>query len=656
MTTRSKRQKLEHETAVNGTSSTRPNGTTKMGSLDYSYPPKRPVRIGGASGGFTDRQRSIMSFARDMDVDVIIGDWMSEMTMQWHGAAKTDLLKAGKTDSERAGIYDPSFMGTLSPALPYLQERKVKVAVNAGASDTKMLAELVAKTVQEQGLQLKVAWIQGDEVMDVVNRLLKEGEKFENICRGGNLEDWNFEPIAAQCYLGGAGIAKAFEAGADIVICGRVSDAAGVVGASMWWHGWDRNQDLDEIASSLMAGHLIECSSYVCGGYYSGFKDLFDGCENIGFPIAEIHKDGTFILSKEPGTGGEMSVGTATSQILYEIQGPRYYGSDVVALLEEVTMEQIGKDQVRVSGIKGDLPPTTTKVGISARGGYQAEFHYYLCGLDLKEKAAWTERQIRHSMGKNVSRFTRLEFQLVGRCLEDPEDQEAATADLRIFVQAKDKDLIGASSMEGFQRWCMENFLQSCPGASIENDLRQITGKEYFEYWAALLPQSEIPHTVQLLWDGQSIDVPPAANLKDYGKFYDTRQWTYDTSSPTDLSSFGPTTRGPLGWIVLGRSGDKASDANVGLFVRHDDEWEWLRSLLSVEKMKQLLGREYNGKEVDRFEIPGLRAVHFLLHDHIRGGGWASTSTLDGLAKNVCEYLRAKYVDIPTAFLERGKV
>jgi ribosomal protein S16 len=626
-----------------------------MASVDGANPPKRPVRIAGASGGFTDRQRSILSFARDNDVDVIIGDWMSEMTMQWHGVAKADAARAGQ-DTNAIGAFDPSFMGTFSSALSHLQQRRIKVAVNAGASEPDKLAALVIKAVEEQGLDLKVAWIQGDEVMDVVQTLLKEGEKFENICFGGNLEDWPFEPIAAQCYLGGAGIAESFRAGADIVICGRVSDAAPVIGAAMWWHGWDRNHDFDALAGSLIAGHLIECSSYVCGGYYSGFKALFDGCENIGFPIAAIKKDGTFVLEKEPNTGGEMSVGTATSQLLYEIQGPRYYGSDVVALLEGIQMQQIAKDQVLVTGVKGSPPPTTTKVGITARGGYQAEFHYYMCGLDLKEKAEWTERQIRYSMGKNVEKFSCLKFSLNGWCQEDPENQDVATVDFRIFVQTKDKNILGAGSMVGFQRWCMENFLQSVPGASIENDLRQTSGKEYFEYWAALLPQSKVSHIVNLPFlHDKTISIPSSASLENYGKTYETRQWSYDTRNPVDLASVGPTKRGPLGWVALGRSGDKASDANVGFFVRNNDEWYWLRSLLTVAKMKELLGPEYNGKDIDRFEIPALRAVHFLLHDHL-DRGWSATSTYDGLGKNVCEYLRAKHVDIPIAFLERGTV
>ena len=294
------------------------NGVVNGSSHNNNNNGKRPIRIGGASGGFTDRQRAILSLAK-CDVDVIVGDWMSECTMSWHGAAKHEIMRStkgvadnnNKPASDRVGLFDPSFMGSFTPALPYLQEKGIKVAVNAGASDTEMLAKLVAETVREKGLDLKVAWIEGDDVMETVTRLMKKGERFENICFGGELKDWGFEPVAAQCYLGGAGIAEAFRRGADIVICGRVADAAPTIGAAMWWHGWDRDKDLDELAGSLVAGHLVECSSYVCGGYYSGFKDLFDGCEDVGFPIAEIYHDGSCMIEKEPGTGGQVSVQTA---------------------------------------------------------------------------------------------------------------------------------------------------------------------------------------------------------------------------------------------------------------------------------------------------------------------------------------------------------
>lgn len=214
---------------------------------------------------------------------------------------------------------------------------------------------------------------------------------------------------------------------------------------------------------------------------------------------------------------------------------------------------------------------------------------------------------------------------------------------------------MGNMSGPNFTRWCMENFLQSCPGASIVPDQRQSAAKSIYEYWVSLLPQSVINHQACLEWTGERIDIPAPKTTKTYSR----QQRSYDPNNPKDLSTsqtFGPTTRGPLGWVVLGRSGDKASDANVGLFVRHDDEWEWLRSLLTVDKMKQLLGpREYRGNGVDRFELRHIRAVHFLIHDHL-DRGFNSSSTLDGLGKNLCEYLRAKHVDIPERFLARGKV
>lgn len=568
---------------------------------------KKPLRVAGSSGGFTDRQRAIHSLAQ-CDVDVIVGDWMSECTMSWHGAAKSSILAKGDT-GDRQGLFDPSFMANVTPALPLLAEKGIKLAVNAGASDTEMLAKTVEKAIADAGLseKLKVAWIQGDEVLDVVNKLLKQGEKFENICFGGELKDWGFEPVAAQCYLGAAGIAEAFRQGANIVICGRVADAAPTIGAAMWYHGWDREKDFDQVAGALIAGHLIECSSYVCGGYYSGFKTLFDGCENIGFPIAEVFADGSCAIIKEPNTGGEISVGGVSSQLLYEIQGPQYYGSDVVAVLEGIKMVQEGKDRVLVTGVKGKPPPTTTKVGITASGGYQAEFHFLFVGLDLEQKAEWTEKQVRASMGKNVERFSCLKFTLNGYCPEDPRNQDVATVDFRVFAQTKDRSLVVKDTMEvpGFNRWCLENFLQSAPGATIENDIRQSAGKEFFEYWAALIPQKEITHQVKTLWNGKTIDIPPSPSMVEYKD----RQWSYETKDPVSLENFGPTTRGPMGWRVLGRSGDKASDANLGLFVREDDEWDWLRSFLTVEKLIQLIGPEYNGKLIERFEIPEIPSV-----------------------------------------------
>ncbi|KIH91927.1 hypothetical protein SPBR_01500 [Sporothrix brasiliensis 5110] len=610
---------------------------------------KRPIRIAGASGGFTDRQRAIHDLAKNCNVDVIVGDWMSECTMTIHGALK--VAREGKED-QGPGLFDPCFMGSLTPGLPVLQANGVKLAVNAGASDAELLAREVKSKITELGLSLKVAWIEGDEVTPQVKDLIAKGEKFTNLDTGKDLSEWGYEPIYAQCYLGGLGIAEAFRAGADIVVCGRVADAAPTIGAAAWWHGWDRS-DLDALAGSLMAGHLIECSAYVTGGYYSAFKDLFDGCENLGFPIAAVEANGETVLTKEANTGGEVSVGTVTSQLVYEIQGPLYYNSDVTANIEGIKFTQTGKDEVRMTGVKGLPPPPTTKVGLTAQGGFQAEFHYLFVGLDIEKKAEWTERQIRYAMGKNIDKLTCLKFQLIGSVPENPDNQNSATADFRVFVQTRDPSVLGLGNMTGpnFTRWCMENFLQSAPGATIVPDQRQAAPKNIYEYWVALLPQDVVKHRAVLEWNNQAIDIPAPKITQVYGH----RQNSYETEAPVDLATFGPTTRGPIGWVVLGRSGDKASNANIGLFVRHDDEWDWVRSLLTKDKFIELLAKEYLGHGLDRFEMPNLKTVHFLLKDHL-DRGFNSTSSLDGLGKNLCEFIRCRHVDIPNKFLARGKV
>ena len=477
--------------------------------------------------------------------------------------------------------------------------------------------------------------------------------------------------------------------GADIVIAGRVADAAPTVGAAIWWHGWDR-RDLNELAGALMAGHIIECSAYATGGYYAGFKDLMDGCENLGFPIATIESTGETVFTKGAGPGGEMSVGTATSQLLYEIQGPYYFNSDVVADIEGLTFKQIRKNEVRMTGVKGLPPPPTTKVGVTSETGklWQAEFHFFFVGLDIEEKvtrtspasilslpslhkttaknthpqAQWTEKQIRYAMRDNIHKFTQLKFHCVGSAAPNADSQDASTVDFRVFAQTRDPSIVGAGGGPAgvglgtmttgtFVRWCLENFLQSCPGATVEVDTRQSIARPIMEYWPTIMPQSLFQERTVLEWSGEGIDIPGPKETRVYGA-----QKSYEpTPVERRVGSYGPTSNVPLGYVALGRSGDKASDADVGFFVRYDDEWDWLKTLLSTETFIKLLGKEYTGNRIDRCEFAGLKAVHFLLKDHLDRGS-VSSSSMDPFGKNLCEFIRARYVDIPNKFLDRGRV
>jgi hypothetical protein len=503
--------------------------------------------------------------------------------------------------------------------------------------------------VQRKGLDLSVAWISGDEVLPQLLEAQKRGESpFENICTGENLGDWQFEPIYAQAYLGGLGVAKAFEHGADIVICGRVSDASPLIGAAYWWHSWQRS-DLDKLANAFVAGHLSECSSYSTGGNYTGFKDLEClGWANIGYPIVEIAASGDVVVTKNKGSGGEVSVNTLTSQFLYEIQGPWYYNSDVTAILDDISFEQLSMDRVALRGVKGALPPPTTKVGITAKPLYQAEMHWFLTGLDIPAKARMIEQQIRAQMAAHIGSFTRLSFQTIGSCADNPTNQNSATVDFRVVAQArKAEDLAPAK----FVRPCIDPIMCAYPGATPHLDLRQAFPKEIFEYYVTLMPQSAIAHQTHLA-SGEVIDIPPPTRTRTYPK----RQPTQDTtSSPLDLRSLGATVHAPLGTIVHARSGDKGSDCNVGFWVRYQDEYAWLQNLLSVEIMKGLLAEEYKGGRIERCEFAGLKAVHFLLKDHL-DRGVSCTTSVDFLGKNCAEYLRARVVDVPLRFMARGRI
>lgn len=540
-------------------------------------------------------------------VDVLIGDWMSEANMTSRAALKTENTALGgftpsadAAKEAREGAYEPTFLEALEPALENIAKYKIRVAVNAGASDTKLLHQVVTEMVASKGVSLKVAWISGDEVLPAVQKAQQAGQNsFENICTGEVLNEWKFKPIYAQAYLGGLGIAAALSDGADIVVCGRVSDASPVIGAACWWHNWARNQ-LDELANAFVAGHLIECSNYVCGGNFSGFKALeTKAWHDIGYPIAEISSNGSVVITKNASSGGEVSPQTCSSQLLYEIQGPWYYNSDVTAILSDIAFEQLATDRVALRGVRGAPPPPTTKVGLTAPGGFQAEVHWFLCGLDIEAKARMMEAQARHALAPYSDKFSKLTFTINGSAAIDSPDQKAATVDFRVFVQAPRAEDIAPAK---FFRPVVDPIMQGYPGATVHLDWRQGLPKPVYEYWVTLLPQSEVVHMVHL-WDGREYEVPPPELTRVWEKLQPSLAVTEGgpVGEEEAVERWGATVRGPLGWIVHARSGDKGSNANVGFWVKYKDEWDWLRWVLSADKVKELLGQEYNGKRIVNF-------------------------------------------------------
>lgn len=595
----------------------------------------RPVRIAQIAASNVDRHEIFAILAKTNEADVFVGDWMSEWNMCARGA--------GKAMGTEEFSYEETFVDAITPALEDLERNRIKVAVNAGATDTAKLHEHITGLVKKKGLNLNVAYVDGDVVTDAVKKMIKDGNAFPHLVDSLNhLSDVGDEIVFAQCYLGVWGIARAFHEGADIVLCGRVSDASPAVGAAAWWHNWKEDQ-YDELASALIAGHLIECTGYVTGANFTGFK-RFPVNVKTGFPIAEIASNGEVIITKTKIFTGEMSPETCTCQLMYEIQGPWYFNSDVTAEITNAKLELIAKDRVRLSGIHGLPPPPTTKVGFTTVGGYQAEVHWFMVGLDVKEKATMLTAQIKERL--NTDNFHCLEFQTYGSVAEDANNQASATVDFRIFAQACTEELI---SHKNFFRPCIDILNITYPGATFHLDNRQSFPKIYYEYFVSLMKQSLVKQQVHIR--NEVLDIAPPTVTKDYP----SQQPSTDVTNPVDLNSFGPTTLAPLGYVAHGRSGDKSSNVNVGIFVRHADEYDWLRSLLSIAKIKELLRDEYTGNKVDRWEFPNVWAVHFILHDHL-DRGVNSNSTYDFLGKNVAEFIRYQKVEIPNVFLERGKI
>ncbi|THW28376.1 DUF1446-domain-containing protein [Aureobasidium pullulans] len=603
-------------------------------------PTQRHLRIGNCSGATGDAPHAMARMVREADVDVITGDWLSEMNIAWESIRKAEDPELG---------YDVGFLRQLTECIDDIAERKTKIITNAGAMNAPVLARKVEELCQSRGHDLVVATILGDDV----SYLLKQGKsgqralEFPHLDHQNQLlEDWDpdLEPTCAAAYIGAWGIVAALREGADIVICGRVTDASPVVGAAAWWYGWSE-QSYDQLAGALIAGHLIECGPYATGANFSGFKQFLSELVDLAFPIAEITPSGTCYITKPDSMNGVVDKFNITSQLLYELQGQMYLNPDVVADIGSIRIEETGrKNCVSITGCKGFPPPATTKVMVAAPGGWQAETTYYINGLDVQEKAQMLKQQLQSIF--SGSKFSKFSAELYGTQVDDPSSQQAGTVMLRVFAQARRKEDIAA---EKFKIPLYSLRMQSYPGYHMNLDFRTMEPKQFYEIFPATIPQATINHEAVVA--GKTISIPPPRRTQHYP----VQRPSSETATAVDLESFGPTERRPLGTVVHARSGDKANNSNAGFFVRHADEYPWLQSLLTVDKLKELLQDDYAGHSIERCEFPSILAEHFRIMDFL-DGGIASSSRIDGLGKGVGEYLRSKHVDIPIRFLQRGTI
>ncbi|KAF5723331.1 transcription activator acu-15 [Fusarium mundagurra] len=577
-----------------------------------------PIRIGNVSGATGDHPHAMSRMVRSGNVHVITGDWLSEMNIAWNAITKQEV-------DPNLG-YENGFYEQLDECLDNIMQRDIRVVTNAGALNTDALYDKVRALCEKRGYaDCVVAKVLGDDVSDVVGRRDVQITHLDHPEQ--TLESWGFTPCCATAYIGCWGIVQALRSGARIVICGRCTDASPVMGAAAWYHGW-REDQYEELAGSLLAAHLIECGPYVVGANFSGFKDFLPELVDIAFPIAEIDPRGRCTIGRTAEGGGRVTKETVIAQLLYELQGHLYLNLDVVADLSGVHVEQESENRVSVSGVKGLPPPSTAKVMIAAKGGFQAEATFYINGLDVYEKAAMMKNQLAH-MFKD-SNFSRLSIELYGTPAENPTSQQAGTVSLRVFAQARRKEDIDAPK---FKVPIYALRMQSYPGYHMNLDFRTMVPKPFMEMFPALMPVSAIEHRVEMSTGASHHIEPPAKTAK-----YPIVRPSTETHGPVDMLTFGPTEWAPLGSVVHARSGDKGDNSNVGFFVRNDDEYAWLRNLLTVSKLKQLFGDDwFKGdpeRRVERVEFPGINAVHFRVLDNLNGG-IASSDRIDGLGKGI---------------------
>ena len=589
------------------------------------------VRIANCSGFYGDRVSAAREMVEGGPIDYLTGDWLAELTM----------LILSRTRAKRpGGGYARTFITQMEQVMGTCLDRGIRVVSNAGGLDPAGCAEAVAEVADRLGLAPRIGVVTGDDLMGRLDDLVGAGHDLAHMDTGDALGDRRGHVVTANAYLGCWGIVEALDNGADIVITGRVTDAAVVMGPAAHAFGWDRT-DWDALAGACVAGHVIECGAQAAGGNYAFFTEVAD-LRHPGFPIAEMAPDGSCVITKHPGSGGAVSIGTVTSQLLYEIGSERYLNPDVVARFDTVHLSQDGPDRVRIADVKGEPAPPTLKVGVNYVGGYRNTYTFCLTGLDIEAKAELLEDQIWSHIPGGRESFAFARSQLLRTDHDDPATNEAATALLRVTVKDPDERVVGRA----FSNVAVELALASVPG--FYGLGMPAAGSPYGVFWPTTLPAELCPQTVAVR-DHRGEDATTVVD-NTIGVSGDTVEVVPDAVVLPPAPG-GPTVRVPIGRVVGARSGDKGGTANLGVFARSAEGYAWLASFLTVERLRALMPAETASLDVRRYELPNLWSLNFLVVALLEEGV-AGSSRMDAQAKSLGEYLRAKVVDVPASLVD----
>ena len=629
-----------------------------------------PIRVANCSGFYGDRLSAAAEMVDDGPIDVLTGDWLAELTM---------LILARTRARRPGGGYARSFVKQMEQVMGACLDSGIKVVSNAGGLDPHGCAQAVADTAERLGLSPRIACVDGDDLMGRLDPSAADAVTLRSFITGEPMTAADTARlITANAYLGGWGIAEALRRGADIVVTGRVTDAAVVCGPAAWRHDW-RIDDWDALAGAVVAGHVIECGTQATGGNYSFFTEI-DGMARVGFPWAEIAADGSSVIGKHEGTGGAVTTGTVTAQLLYEIDAPGYLGPDVTARFDTIRLAQAGPDRVRIDSVRGEPPPSTLKVATNELGGYRSEITVGLTGLDIEAKAALVHDAFWRACPHGPGDYAKVVERVARTDKADPATNEEAAAVWRLTVFDHDEERLGRTLSDAVN----ELALATIPGMFSPGSAAR--PRAFGVYRPAVVPAEAVPQYVTFLDGERTVVDPVSAALCGERSVFDPVAGAFpgeravfdpvagashgertvvtpvavptpttsaplipSPAPPADGRDWGATRSAPLGRIVGARSGDKGGNANLGVFARSDEAFEWLDGFLSTERLRELLP-EAAPLRVDRHRLPNIWSLNFVIHG-LLGDGVAASDRQDPQAKSLGEWLRARVVEVPDGLL-----
>ncbi len=578
---------------------------------------KDVIRVANISGFYGDRFSAMQEMLKGGEVDFLTGDYLAELTMA--------ILYKSKMKNANHG-FALTFLQQIQHVMAECLDRRVKVIANAGGLNPSSLAKSLQELATKLQLSPVIAFIEGDDLMPRLSDIpLKHTDS------GVVMQDSGMLPLSANAYLGCWGIVEALRQGADIVVTGRVADTSLVMAPAAYAFDWHRN-DWDALASAAVAGHVIECSGQAVGGNYS-FVDEIDSYHNMGFPFADIHRDGSVVISKHQGTGGNITIGTVTSQLMYEIQSPAYITPDVVAHFDTIELNQLALNQVSITGVKGSAATDSAKVTANCMGGFHNTMTLYLTGLDIQKKVSILKELFVKNVG-GTDIFEKLTIEFFENKNPEPRCNEEAFSTLRFSVIDKDPDKAGklfTSKMVELALcappgWCMAN----APGAATPRIV----------HFPSLVDKHLL--TQRVFVNDHIIEVNETYGYKS--DYIDKRQQVNPNFGKDHALQWAC-----IGELYAARSGDKGGNANLGIWAKSIDSFAYLSEWLTIEKFKELLP-ETDSFEVERHVFSNVLGLNFYIRGFLEDGV-AANAKMDGQAKTLGEFLRTKKIPIPSHLL-----